>query len=63
MMFYNGFNLLIDIMLCAVTALIFYRAGFRDGWIRGYGEGEADYREWSQDFEQYVADQQRENAD
>lgn len=59
MMFYNGFNLLIDLILCGITYVLAYRAA----WFRGYSEGQQDYREWSENFEQYVAEQAREAAD
>lgn len=32
MMFYNGFNLMIDLILCGVVGFIAYRFGFSDGW-------------------------------
>lgn len=38
MMFYNGFNLLIDLILAGVVFFFSYRAG----WFRGYSEGQAD---------------------
>lgn len=37
MIFYNGFNLLIDMILVGL-ALYSYRLG----WLRGYGAGQAD---------------------
>ncbi len=36
MMFYNGFNLLIDIILCGVVGYIAYRSGFGDGFRKAY---------------------------
>jgi len=32
MMFYNGFNLMIDIILIAVTSFVAYRFGFAEGF-------------------------------
>lgn len=32
MMFYNGFNLMIDLILCGVVGIIAYRFGFTDGF-------------------------------
>lgn len=43
--FYNGFNLLVDIMLAWVVGVIAYRSGVHAGYLRGYGEGQDDYRE------------------
>ena len=40
--FYNGFNLLVDFILIVVTAFISCRIAYRQGWITGYGEGEYD---------------------
>ena len=42
MMFYNGFNLLIDLIL---TALVFYFTR-KVSWIEGYSAGQEDYREY-----------------
>lgn len=38
MMFYNGFNLLIDIILAGIVWALTYRAA----WWRGYSEGYQD---------------------
>lgn len=35
MIFYNGFNLLVDLILCGVVGLIAYRFGFADGFREG----------------------------
>jgi hypothetical protein len=32
MMFYNGFNLLIDIILCSIAGYFAYRFGFAEGF-------------------------------
>ena len=31
-MFYNGFNLLIDIVLIVIVALVFHGIGYRKAW-------------------------------
>lgn len=36
--FYNGFNLLVDMVL----AYVVYRFAYRSGWLRGYGEALQD---------------------
>lgn len=41
MMFYNGFNLMIDIFLVAATAFITYR----NAWWDGYKSGIKDTKE------------------
>ena len=33
--FYNGFNLLIDLIIFGVTAFFFYRSGVRNGFHEG----------------------------
>lgn len=33
-MYYNGFNLLIDLVLVSITAVLFYRSGYVYGGIR-----------------------------
>lgn len=38
MIFYNGFNLLVDFILAGVVGVFTYRAG----WLRGYGAGDHD---------------------
>lgn len=51
--FYNGFNLLVDILVACIAGYFAYRAG----WFRGYGEGSADERErWEYDTNSYYAD-------
>ena len=46
MMFYNGFNLMIDIILACIVGFTFYRIGRREGFIEGYGAGEQDINDW-----------------
>ncbi len=41
-MFYNGFNLMIDIILACIVGFTFYRIGRREGFVDGYGAGEVD---------------------
>lgn len=36
MMFYNGFNLFVDICLCSVVGYLFYKDGYRAGYNDGY---------------------------
>jgi hypothetical protein len=54
--FYNGFNLGVDILIFTVTAYFWYRFGKRDGYIQGYGEGEADYRDRAEKHADYLFD-------
>lgn len=42
--FYNGFNLLVDILVGLVVGFFAYRAGIRTGYIQGYSDGENDYK-------------------
>ena len=44
MIFYNGFNLLVDSLVAIGSGILFYKAG----WREGYGAGEADYIEYSE---------------
>lgn len=46
--FYNGFNLLVDIVLSLTVGFFAYRAGIRTGYLNGYGEGQEDYREYAE---------------
>jgi hypothetical protein len=55
MMFYNGFNLMIDLIL----ALIVWRVAYKAGQVRG----EADLRDWYDHAEQYQYDSWREMGD
>ena len=40
MIFYNGFNLMVDLII----GIVVYKIAFTSGWKQGYGEGEEDYR-------------------
>jgi hypothetical protein len=44
MIFYNGFNLMIDLIIMGVAVYAVRRARV-EGWIEGYGQGEADLQE------------------
>jgi hypothetical protein len=57
MIFYNGFNLLVDILI----ALIVWRLSYRAGWWSGYGAGEADYIEYGERAGDYFYDQAKES--
>ena len=57
MIFYNGFNLLVDVILAGGVGWLAYRAG----WARGYGEGEADYAEYSERAGHAFYDQAKES--
>ena len=39
--FYNGFNLLVDLIIFSLTAFFFYRSGIRRGFYEGM-EAEAE---------------------
>lgn len=41
--FYNGFNLLVDLIIAGVVGLLAYRSGVHRGFIDGYGAGASDY--------------------
>ena len=56
MMFYNGFNLLIDLVLAGVVGWLAYRAG----WFAGYGAGETDTLEYGERYGEYLHEQERE---
>ncbi len=56
MIFYNGFNLMVDILI----ALIVWRLSYRAGWWSGYGAGEQDYIEYSERAGDYWIEQERE---
>ena len=49
--FYNGFNLLVDIIIAVTVGFFAYRSGKAAGYIQGYGEGQEDYRE---EYERYA---------
>jgi hypothetical protein len=48
MMFYNGFNLMIDIILACIVGFTFYRIGRQEGFIEGYSAGEQDANDYIQ---------------
>ena len=56
MIFYNGFNLMVDILI----ALIVWRLAYRAGWWSGYGSGEQDYIEYGERAGDYWLEQERE---
>ena len=56
MIFYNGFNLMVDMVLVSITAIIFYK----QGWINGYGAGEDDSLEYGARYSEYLYEQNRE---
>ena len=63
MMFYNGFNLLVDVVLVSITAFMSYRFGLRDGYLMGYGEGEADANDYAERAGDYYYESSREVFD
>ena len=56
MIYYNGFNLLVDILLAFIVGFLVYRATYADAWLDGYGKGEAD----ASQSEHYYTDWHRE---
>ncbi len=60
--FYNGFNLLVDIILASVVGFFAYKAGIRKGYIQGYGHGEADTVEQWERAGEYYYQSHKENA-
>lgn len=52
MMFYNGFNLLIDIILSAII----FRFSYRAGWFKGYAQGEQDLQDYMERKADHVYD-------
>ena len=56
MIFYNGFNLLVDVVLGAIV----WRLAYRAGWWKGYGAGEQDYIEYGERYGDYLYEQERE---
>ena len=55
--FYNGFNLLVDIV---IAGIVFYFVS-RAYWAKGYSEGYADCEDHADRAGQYFYDQDREN--
>lgn len=56
MIFYNGFNLLVDVILAVVVYRLAFGAGFREGYSERDGEIVDDMERWGD----YYYDQQRE---
>ena len=56
MIFYNGFNLLIDVIIMAATAFIVYK----EAWWQGYGAGTEDFIIELQKQEEHELNKQRE---
>jgi hypothetical protein len=56
--FYNGFNLLVDIII----GLVVFRYAYRAGFLRGYGEGEDDYRDHAERAGEYYYEMEREGG-
>ena len=55
MIFYNGFNLMIDLIIIGLALWATKRA-----WLRGYGAGQYDLNEYYDQAGQYYLDQERE---
>ncbi len=58
--FYNGFNLLVDIIIAVTVGFFAYRSGKASGYIQGYGEGEEDYRDSLERYSDYAYEASRE---
>jgi len=58
--FYNGFNLLVDIIIAVTVGFFAYRSGKASGYIQGYGEGEEDYRHSLERHSDYAYEASRE---
>ena len=56
MIFYNGFNLLIDVIIATVVGIIAYK----DAWWQGYAAGTEDTLRYQGYKEQHDLDQYRE---
>lgn len=56
MIYYNGFNLLIDVIVMLLTGFVVYK----EAWWHGYGDGTEDTLKWQGYKEQYDLDQLRE---
>jgi hypothetical protein len=57
--FYNGFNLLVDLILVVISCRIAYRFGFG----AGYGEREREIEYQQGEWQDYYYEQQREMRD
>ena len=58
--FYNGFNLLVDLIIAVTVGFFAYRSGKAAGYIQGYGEGEEDYRHSLERHSDYAYEASRE---
>jgi hypothetical protein len=58
--FYNGFNLLVDIIIAVTVGFFAYRSGIHRGYVQGYGEGEEDYRDSLDRYSDYAYEASRE---
>ena len=56
MIFYNGFNLMVDIIL----ALIVWRLSYNAGFSAGYGERDAEITDDNERWADYYYESQRE---
>jgi hypothetical protein len=56
MMFYNGFNLMIDLIIVGLAGL-----ACRHYWLRGYGAGQYDLQEHWDAKADYWLEQEREH--
>ena len=56
MIYYNGFNLLLDVLIMLGTAFIVYK----EAWWQGYGAGTEDFIIGLQKQEEQALNQQRE---
>jgi hypothetical protein len=57
--FYNGFNLLVDLILVVISCRLAYRFGFG----AGYGERDREVEYQQELFQDYYYEQQREMRD
>ena len=60
--FYNGFNLLVDIVLCSIVGFLSYRAGKISGYFKGYSDGENDYKDRAEQEAEYYYNSMREDS-
>lgn len=56
MIYYNGFNLLLDVLIMLATAFLVYK----EAWWQGYGAGTEDFIIGLQKQEEQALNQQRE---
>lgn len=60
--FYNGFNLLVDIIIALAVGFFAYRSGKISGYLKGYGEGQQDYADRAEAAADYWHSTTREDA-